>query len=121
MIGRVVDQIFRSSTAAPGEPARSSDSVFDRMRGFTPEPRDFTSHFHQSLANVPDFPEQATFVILFHSDSSSDLQVLVVPQRSDHGSLRESLFLLSILEFILDKSMVALRFSGEIAQRVVRV
>jgi hypothetical protein len=71
MIGRVVDQIFRSSTAAPGEPARSSDSVFDRMRGFTPEPRDFTSHFHQSLANVPDFPEQATFVILFHSYSSS--------------------------------------------------
>src|SRR5262245_21019541 len=110
MIGRVVDQIFRSSTAAPGEPARRSDSVFDGMRGFTPMPRDFTSHFHQSLANVPDFPEQATFVILFHSDSSSDSR-----------SFRESLFLLSILELILDKSSVALGFSAKLARRVVRV
>jgi len=70
MMSRVVNQIFRGSTAAPGEPARSSDSVFDGMRGFVPQPRDFTSHFHQSLANLPDFPEQATFVTLFHSDSS---------------------------------------------------
>src|SRR5215468_50431 len=67
MIRRVVNQIFRGSTAAPGEPARSCDSVFDGMRGFALEPRDFTSHFHQSLSNVPDFLEQATFVILFHS------------------------------------------------------
>src|SRR5262249_16771506 len=79
MIGSVVDQIFRGGTAAPGEPARSSDSVFDGMRGFAPQPRDFTSDFHQSLANVPDFLEQATFVILFHSYSSSYWRSLSCP------------------------------------------
>jgi hypothetical protein len=118
MMSRVVNQIFRGSTTASGKPSRGSDSIFDGMRSFAPQPRHFTFHFHQSLANVPDFPEQATFVILFHSDSSSDLRVLVMPQRSDHGSLRKSFFLLSILECIVDKSTVALRFSAELAQRV---
>jgi hypothetical protein len=46
MMGCVVNQIFGGSTAAPGEPPSSSDSVFDGMRGFAPEPRDFISHVH---------------------------------------------------------------------------
>jgi len=76
MISRVVNQIFRGSTAAPGESARGSDSVFDGVRGLALEPRNFSSDFHQSFSNVPNFIEQATLVILFHCDSSLFLRFL---------------------------------------------
>jgi hypothetical protein len=105
MMGRIVNQIFCGSSATPGESPGGSYSVFDGLRGFGLEPRDFTSHFHQPLANVPDFPQQTVFVILFHSSipprfcRGAAAIVFLNPtmNRTDHTSLRSTVSPLSIM------------------------
>jgi hypothetical protein len=54
---RIVNQVFTGMTAPLGQSLGLSHGVFDGLRSFGLEPRDFTAHFHQSLANVPDFSE----------------------------------------------------------------
>jgi 3-hydroxy-3-methylglutaryl CoA synthase len=105
-MGRIVNQVFSGITAAPGQPPGSSHSVFDGLRGLGLEPRDFTSCFHQPFSG---FPEQAAFVILFHSRSLLDFVASLPPH---HGSLRESLYFhLSVLEFMFDRSPIVFKSS----------
>src|SRR6266487_4392831 len=82
-MGRIVNQVFSGITAALGQPLGLSHGVFDGLRSLGLEPRDFTSRFHEALANVPGFPKQTAFVIFFHTRFLLVFVALLLPRRGN--------------------------------------